>query len=119
MHLAWSSKGEYLASADADRCVALFKVGTFELCCFMILFKHCVMNDVRLSSYLLPSFQAQRGNFEEPWLFVGRNRAHFKPIRSILFGINVDTDAPRLLSVGEVSFFSEKSILFNFSSESI
>lgn len=68
-HIVWSSNGEHVATADADRCIALFT--------------------------------KQRGNFEDPWLFVGRNRAHQKTITSVLFGINVDTDAPRLLSVGE------------------
>lgn len=46
--------------------------------------------------------QFQKGNFEQPWLYVGRNRAHYKRITALCFGTDPDTSLPRLLSVGEV-----------------
>lgn len=78
-HIAWSTQSEHMATADADRCVALFR--------------------------------RQPGNLEEPWLFVGRHRAHLKPVSAILFGVNVDTDSPRLLSVGEDRMLVEYDVV--------
>jgi len=37
----------------------------------------------------------------DPYAYFGRYRAHYKPIRQIMFGIRVDSDFPRLLSLGE------------------
>ncbi|XP_067911131.1 cilia- and flagella-associated protein 251 isoform X2 [Heterodontus francisci] len=38
---------------------------------------------------------------EESWDFLGRQNAHFKPIQSLMFGIYLDSNQPRLLSLGE------------------
>jgi len=37
----------------------------------------------------------------DPYAFLGRYRAHYKPIRHIMFGIRPGSDFPRLLTLGE------------------
>ena len=39
-----------------------------------------------------------------PYLYVGRHRAHYKLIEDIMFGVMLDSDLPRLMSVGQDRF---------------
>lgn len=43
---------------------------------------------------------SKQADFDAPYLFVGRIRAHHKPISAVLFGADPDTAAPRLLTLG-------------------
>ncbi|XP_077995257.1 cilia- and flagella-associated protein 251-like [Glandiceps talaboti] len=68
-HCAFSHDSMWLATADADYCVTVYK--------------------------------AQPRSVDEPWIYLGKQRAHYKPIRGVMFGTALDSDSPRLLSVGE------------------
>ncbi|XP_072043906.1 cilia- and flagella-associated protein 251-like [Amphiura filiformis] len=69
MHCTFSLDSQWMATADADYCVTLFK--------------------------------REAADSEYPWSYLGKHRAHYKPIRGLSFGLKLDTTAPRLISVGE------------------
>ncbi|WAR02599.1 CF251-like protein [Mya arenaria] len=55
---------------------------------------------VRDAEYTVSVFVRQHGVHVAPYVYLGRNRAHYKPIKEIMFGIQLDADFPRLLSLG-------------------
>ncbi|XP_030074184.1 cilia- and flagella-associated protein 251 [Microcaecilia unicolor] len=67
-HIGFSHDSQYLATADEDFTVTVFKV----------INKHG----------------------RKCWDYFGRHCTHYKPIQSIIFGVHMDTDEPRLLSLG-------------------
>ena len=46
-------------------------------------------------------FRREKSRGVEPFVYFGRHRAHYKLIADIMFGIQLDSDQPRLLSIGE------------------
>lgn len=67
-HIAFSHNSQYLATADGEYTISVFKR------------QH--LND-------------------EPYGYLGRYRAHYKDIQDIIFGIHLDSNQPRLLSLGK------------------
>ncbi|XP_029426801.1 cilia- and flagella-associated protein 251 [Rhinatrema bivittatum] len=67
-HICFSHDSQYLATADEEFTVTVFKIIS--------------KNDRKF------------------WDYFGRHCTHYKPIQSIIFGIHLDTDEPRLLSLG-------------------
>ncbi len=45
-------------------------------------------------------YRAAPAGGEDPWVYLGRYRAHFKLIHDLMFTTQLDSDQPRLLSVG-------------------
>eukprot|EP00760_Papus_ankaliazontas_P016936 PhM_4_TR16952/c0_g1_i1/m.27931 len=73
IHMCFSHDSHYLATADAEGCVGLYKY-TYRM-------------------------QDQRKPIE--WVYMGRHRSHRAPITGLQFGIVPYGDAPRLVSIGE------------------
>ncbi|EDV24111.1 uncharacterized protein TRIADDRAFT_57268 [Trichoplax adhaerens] len=68
-HACFSHDCKYLATADDDFAVSVYK--------------------------------SQLKNKDEPWVYLGRQRAHYKSIKGLMFGIALDTNLPRLISIGK------------------
>ncbi|XP_077164630.1 cilia- and flagella-associated protein 251 [Paroedura picta] len=69
IHMSFSHDSQYLATADDNMSVTLYKKLAAEE--------------------------------KEVWERLAALRSHYKPIRTILFGVHLDSDQPRLLSLGE------------------
>ncbi|PIK40727.1 putative WD repeat-containing protein 66-like [Apostichopus japonicus] len=68
---------------------------------------HCVFSHDSLwfatgdANFCVTVYKAGSPNSDWPWTYLGKHRAHYKPIRTVTFGIKLDSDMPRLLSLGE------------------
>lgn len=80
----------------------------------LAVFSHChdCITNIKFShdsSYLATSdldrcvtvFKAQKDDLDQPWVYIGKQRAHYKTIQDISFGIALDSNLPRLLSLGQ------------------
>jgi len=93
--ICFSSDGSYMATADADRCVALYR--------FM-------KAPVRRSGFNATAASAATGaggdtsgegsKETEQWVYLGKSRSHSRPITGLEFGIDT-TGQPLLVSCGE------------------
>ncbi|XP_069820104.1 cilia- and flagella-associated protein 251 [Dendropsophus ebraccatus] len=69
-HVTFSHNSHYLATADQEFTVTLFQ--------------------------LIKQFDGGKAS----WEYLGRYQSHYKPIQSLIFGIHLDSNEPRLLSLG-------------------
>ncbi|XP_071181145.1 cilia- and flagella-associated protein 251-like isoform X1 [Mytilus edulis] len=50
--------------------------------------------------YTVSVYKRQRGVEVDPYVYLGRYRAHYKEIKDLMFGIHLDNNQPRLMSLG-------------------
>jgi len=90
-HLAFSSDGVFLAAADTDRAVALFRFGAFN---------------------------EESGTAE--WEYLGKYRAHHSLISDLIFSSNDEEGAePRLFSLGEDRRMVEYDVMHSTVSDGV
>ncbi|KAH9503911.1 Cilia- and flagella-associated protein 251 [Bulinus truncatus] len=53
------------------------------------------------AGFTITVYKRQRKEGRSPFIWHGRYRSHYKPIKDLLFEIHLDTNQPKLLSLGE------------------
>ncbi|XP_059176207.1 cilia- and flagella-associated protein 251-like isoform X2 [Physella acuta] len=53
------------------------------------------------AGFTITVYKRQRKEMRSPYIWHGRYRSHYKPIKDLLFEIHLDTNMPKLLSLGE------------------
>ncbi|XP_063050835.1 cilia- and flagella-associated protein 251 [Engraulis encrasicolus] len=111
-HMAFSHDSTYLATADEGRAVTLFQL--------------CQVNaaqqdggqgqEKRKEKKEQGQQQGQgqgqgQGQVTERWAYLGRHHSHYLPIQELLFGQQLDTGLPRLLSLGQDRRLMEYDLL--------
>ncbi|XP_033108511.1 cilia- and flagella-associated protein 251-like [Anneissia japonica] len=111
--LAFDPKGEYLGVGFTNGCVRILDVLTLEddipkpftyssdaviICTFSHDSAWMATAD---ANFCVTVYKGLPANQNEPWTYLGKHRSHYKPIRGLTFGIALDSDIPRLLSIGE------------------
>lgn len=87
--IQFSQDGGYMATADADRCVALYR------------YMRAPVRKTAADASMEDDSTANNAPQEvEQWVYLGRNRSHSRPITSLRFGSATD-GTPLLVSVGE------------------
>ncbi|KFP12701.1 WD repeat-containing protein 66, partial [Egretta garzetta] len=110
--LSYDPEGYFLAAGFTDGSVYLLDAISLQSSCKEFKFSHGPVTHVSFShdseylatadeKYSVTVYKRVLQNGSRCWEHLAGLHSHYKPIRSILFGIQLDSNKPRLLSLGE------------------
>ncbi|KFW65156.1 WD repeat-containing protein 66, partial [Pygoscelis adeliae] len=110
--LCYDPEGYFLAAGFTDGSVYILDAISLQSICKEFKFSHGPVTHISFShnseylatadeKYSVTVYKAVLQNGSRCWEHLAGLRSHYKPIRSILFGVQLDSNKPRLLSLGE------------------
>uniref|UniRef100_A0A8C9L5U7 Cilia- and flagella-associated protein 251 n=1 Tax=Pavo cristatus TaxID=9049 RepID=A0A8C9L5U7_PAVCR len=110
--LSYDPAGSFLAAGFTDGTVHVLDAISLLLCCEVFRFSRGPITHIHFShdseylatadeKYAVTVYKRVLQNERRCWEHLAGLHSHYKPIRSILFGIQLDGSEPRLLSLGE------------------
>ncbi|NXX17943.1 CF251 protein, partial [Podargus strigoides] len=110
--LSYDPEGYFLAAGFADGSVYILDAISLQSSCEEFKFSHGPVTQISFShdseyfatadeKYSVTVYKRVLQNGSRGWEHLAGLHSHYKPIRSILFGIQLDSNEPRLLSLGE------------------
>ncbi|NXD69860.1 CF251 protein, partial [Eolophus roseicapillus] len=110
--LSFDPEGYFLAAGFTDGSVHLLEAISLQSFCKEFKFSQGPVTHVSFShdseyfatadeTYTVTVYKRALRNGTRCWEHFAELRSHYKPIRSILFGVQLDSKEPRLLSLGE------------------
>ncbi|NXJ95248.1 CF251 protein, partial [Corythaixoides concolor] len=110
--LSYDPKGYFLAAGFTDGSVYILDAISLQSSCNEFKFSHGPVTHISFShdseylatadeKYSVTVYKRVRQNGSRCWEHLAGLHSHYKPIRSILFGVQSDSNEPRLLSLGE------------------
>ncbi|NXG76599.1 CF251 protein, partial [Baryphthengus martii] len=110
--LSYDPAGYFLAAGFTDGSVYILDAISLQSSCEEFKFSHGPVTHISFShdseylatadeKYLVIVYKRALRNGSRCWEHLAGLHSHYKPIRSILFGVQLDSNEPRLLSLGE------------------
>uniref|UniRef100_A0A8B9DRG4 Cilia- and flagella-associated protein 251 n=1 Tax=Anser cygnoides TaxID=8845 RepID=A0A8B9DRG4_ANSCY len=110
--LSYDPEGCFLAAGFTDGSVYILDAISLQSCCEAFRFSRGAVTHVSFShdseylatadeKYAVTVYRRVLQNGQRCWEHLAGLHSHYKPIRSILFGVQLDSNEPRLLSLGE------------------
>ncbi|XP_009873525.1 PREDICTED: WD repeat-containing protein 66 [Apaloderma vittatum] len=110
--LSYDPKGYFLAAGFTDGSIYILDAISLQSSCKEFKFSHGPITHISFShdseyiatadeKYAVTVYKSVVQNGSRCWEHLAGLHSHYKPIRSILFGVQSDSNEPRLLSLGE------------------
>ncbi|XP_009924027.2 cilia- and flagella-associated protein 251 [Haliaeetus albicilla] len=110
--LSYDPKGYFLAAGFTDGSVCILDAISLQSSCREFKFSRGAITHISFShdseyfatadeKYSVTVYKSVLQNGSRCWEHLAGLHSHYKPIRSILFGVQLDSNEPRLLSLGE------------------
>ncbi|KFV53668.1 WD repeat-containing protein 66, partial [Gavia stellata] len=110
--LSYNPEGYFLAAGFTDGSVYVLDAISLQSSCKEFKFSHGPVTHISFShdseylatadeKYSVTVYKRVLQNGSRCWEHLAGLHSHYKPIRSILFGVQLDSNEPRLLSLGE------------------
>ncbi|XP_073482914.1 cilia- and flagella-associated protein 251 [Aquarana catesbeiana] len=121
--LSYDPKGFYLAAGFTDGSVHIMDAVTLEdetkepfKYARGSIINICFSHDSRYlatadEKFTITVFQLTKQNGYTFWDYLARNQSHYRPIQNIMFGIHLDSNEPRLVSLGSDRMLVEYNLI--------